>query len=151
MIKQLYIVTILIFCFLHYSSGQNHNIKKDSTLSWDEYSSINKLEVLSSTETHLAKELAIIDIENGHVKLFIVGGISPITYKGQRRFERKFNLQYFDYGDLPPKNFEALIVYNEFIFDYLTQKYGEKWKKRIRPDVEGIHLLVNSITTPNTR
>jgi hypothetical protein len=69
-------------------------------------------------------------------KLYLVGGIAPIgNRKADNRFEKKYKIQYYDFGDTAP-NMECIQVYNEKIFELLDKKHGTKWRKKVRSDVE---------------
>ena len=69
-------------------------------------------------------------------KLYIVGGIAPIgNRKADSRFEKKYEIQYYDFGDTAP-NMECIQVYNERIFELMDKKYGTEWRKKVRSDVE---------------
>jgi hypothetical protein len=74
------------------------------------------------------------DIASGKPKLLLVGSIAPVVYKNQHWFERKYKVQYFDFGCTPPA-YECIEEYNKEIFSYLDKKYGDKWRKEVRPDV----------------
>ena len=76
------------------------------------------------------------DIKKQEIKLLIVGGISPTMYSTDIDFENKYQVTYYDYGDLAA-NSECMFNYNSKIFNFLTEKYGNRWKKEIRKDVYG--------------
>ncbi len=87
-------------------------------------------------ECKYTKEQAEKDWKNGNPKLLIFGSIIPIgNSKADNKFEKKYNIKYFDFGCTPPI-MECIKVYNERIFELMDKKYGKKWRKRVRSDVE---------------
>ena len=77
------------------------------------------------------------DIKNNEIKIFIVGGIAPAIFTTDKDFEKKYQVTYSDYGDLPASD-ECILNYNSTIFNYLTENFGKNWKKEIRKDVYGL-------------
>lgn len=74
--------------------------------------------------------------KNGKANLLLVGSIAPIANtSSDNRFEKKFEIKYFDFGCEPPID-ECLKEYNERIFELMDKKYGMKWRKKVRSDVE---------------
>lgn len=83
-----------------------------------------------------SKEQANKDWENGKPKLLLVGSIAPIANSpSDTKFEKKYGIEYFDFGCSPPIE-ECLKIYNERIFELMDKKYGMKWRKKVRSDVE---------------
>ena len=72
------------------------------------------------------------------IRILIVGGIVPTVYNSDQDFESKYQITYSDYGDLPAKD-ECMYNYNSTIFDFLTKKYGNSWKREIRKDAYGLN------------
>ena len=60
-----------------------------------------------------------------------------IAIEYQDKFEKKYNIEYYDFGCTPP-NEECVIQYNKTIFANLDKKYGRKWRKEVRKDVIGL-------------
>ena len=61
-------------------------------------------------------ETAEKDWKRKKAKLYLVGGIAPIgNRKADSRFEKKYKIRYYDFGDTAP-NMECIQVYNERIF-----------------------------------
>ena len=54
-----------------------------------------------------------------------------------KTFENKYQIYYYDFGCTGP-NSDCVRKYNEFVFNHLTELYGNKWKKEIRNDVIGL-------------
>ncbi|MCB0476410.1 MAG: hypothetical protein KDC69_12085 [Flavobacteriaceae bacterium] len=83
------------------------------------------------------RNMALNDIKNGNVKILLSGGIAPVFYKADRRFSRKYKVQFIEFGceAIAP---ESLTSYNSTVFDYLDKTYGKKWRKKIRKDVVGL-------------
>jgi len=73
--------------------------------------------------------------KNKSAKLYLIGSIAPIANsKNDKKFEKKYNLKYFDFG-CTPAPFECIIEYNKEIMKLMELEYGEEWKKEIRKDV----------------
>ena len=83
------------------------------------------------------KYKAIYDIHYGIPKLLISGGIVPIVYEGQEKFEEKYGVVYHDYGCISPDH-KCVVEYNQTVFDFLDQEQGKKWRKEVRKDVVGV-------------
>ena len=77
------------------------------------------------------------DIKKNEIKILIVGGIAPTIFTTDKNFEEKYQITYYDFGDLPAKE-ACMYNYNAIVFDYLTEKYGNSWKREIRKDVYGL-------------
>ena len=52
-----------------------------------------------------------------------------------RKFERKYKIDYFDFGCTPAPS-DCIKEYNEKVFELLDKKYGKEWRKNVRKDVE---------------
>jgi len=82
-------------------------------------------------------KVAEYEIKKGNPRLLILGGIAPVFYRGQEKFEKKYRVKYYDFGcDVPAR--ECAVDYNKKIFEYLDRKYGKGWRKEVRNDVEGL-------------
>lgn len=80
-------------------------------------------------------ETARSEWKNKTAKLYLIGSIAPIANsKNDKKFEKKYNLKYFDFG-CTPAPLECIIEYNKQILRLMEMEYGEKWKKKIRKDV----------------
>ncbi len=95
----------------------------------------NELFVLKA-ECEFDAEKAETDWKNETPKLLLFGSIAPIANtKADERFERKYDIQYYDFGDSPPA-MDCLKLYNERMFELMDEKYGQRWRKYVRTDVE---------------
>jgi hypothetical protein len=99
--------------------------------------SITDFSVLFSSRCDVNRKIAIQDLNDGNPRLLIFGGISPSVYSNQNIFEEKYGIKYESYGCIAPP-YDCVLEYNQFIFDYLTDKFGKKWRKEVRKDVVGI-------------
>lgn len=80
-------------------------------------------------------ETAKNDWKNKSAKLYLIGSIAPIANsKNDKKFEKKYNLKYFDFG-CTPAPLECIIEYNKEILKLLELEYAEEWKTEIRKDV----------------
>lgn len=80
-------------------------------------------------------ETAKSEWENKSAKLYLIGSIAPIANsKKDKKFEKKYNIQYYDFG-CTPDPLECIIEYNKEILILMESKYGDEWKKEIRKDV----------------
>lgn len=82
-------------------------------------------------------EIAKKDIKEGKPRLLIRGGIAPIIQSGQQDFEKKYKISYSDFGCMQDPS-ECTKKYNEVIFEYLDNTYGNSWRKEVRDDVIGL-------------
>jgi hypothetical protein len=99
--------------------------------------SISDFSVLFFSSCDVNKKVALQDLENGKPRLLIIGGVVPVFYVHQNIFEDKYCIKYEDFGcSAPPK--ECVLEYNQVIFDYLTDKFGNEWRKEVRKDVVGM-------------
>lgn len=69
------------------------------------------------------KKIAEIEINRSKPRLLLIGGIAPVYVVGQEKFEKQFNVEYYDFGCTPPDT-ECVAEYNKTIFNYLDNKYG---------------------------
>jgi hypothetical protein len=95
------------------------------------------LNVVLEPTFDLNKEKAISDIKSGNIKIILSSGEAPIVYKTDKRFERKYNVSFSEYGCEAVAH-ESLYDYNTTVFEYLDKKYGTKWRNQIRKDVVGL-------------
>ncbi|WP_343524922.1 hypothetical protein [Pedobacter sp.] len=77
------------------------------------------------------------DIRKGQLKFLIHGGIASIHVKGQEIFERKYGLEYYDFGCIAPSDIN-IADYNKVIAAFMDRKYGKGWRKEVRKDIQGI-------------
>jgi len=94
-----------------------------------------KIDFTVSTDCEFNKELALKDIESGTPKLLLVGGIAPLTNtKRDKKFERKYSIEYYDFG-CNPETYECLADYNKTIAKYLDEQFGRNWRNSVRGDI----------------
>jgi hypothetical protein len=99
-------------------------------------SGINNVSFELKAECEYNAKRAESDWKNGKANLLLVGSIAPIPNSSfDKRFEKKFGIKYFDFGCEPPID-ECLKEYNERIFELMDNKYGVKWREKVRSDVE---------------
>ncbi|MGS2738733.1 FEKKY domain-containing protein [Sinomicrobium sp. M5D2P17] len=97
---------------------------------------ITKTTLTLDAECEFSREKAESDWKNGQAKLLLIGSIAPIANSStDNRFEKKFRIKYYDFGCEPPIQ-ECVKIYNERIFELMDEKYGKKWRKKVRSDVE---------------
>lgn len=72
---------------------------------------------------------AALDTLNGTPKILTATGYNPrgLTFN-DRDFERLFEVQIIDYGDLIPC-YNCMTYYNRVVFQYLDHKYAAIWRK----------------------
>jgi hypothetical protein len=92
--------------------------------------------VISLNVCEVDASQALADIKNGKPKLLLIGGIAPVYYQGQEVFEKKFHINYYEYGCMSPET-QCVIEYNKVMFKYLDQTYNKRWRKEVRKDVVG--------------
>ena len=98
--------------------------------------SISDFDLLIITECQINKDIAQRDINKNKQRLLLSGGIVPVIYSDQDKFEKKYGVKYFDYGCVAP-SYECIEQYNKEIFKYLDNKFGKSWRNEVRKDVIG--------------
>ena len=79
------------------------------------------------------------DIQNNEVKLICVMGFTGKPFsKKEKRLEKKYNLTYIIFG-CTEITLECFEQYNQTTAKYLDNKYGTKWRSKIRKDVTGLN------------
>lgn len=98
--------------------------------------SISDLDLLIIAECEINKDIAQHDIDKNKPRLLLSGGIAPVIYSDQDKFEKKYGVKYYDYGCVTP-SYECIEQYNKEIFKYLDNKFGKSWRREVRKDVIG--------------
>ena len=89
-------------------------------------------------ECEVNAETAKKDINEGNPKLLLASGIAPAVYYGGDPFEKKYNIEFQDFGDVIEHPSECMKQYNKEIFKYLDEKFGQQWRREVREDVIGL-------------
>lgn len=82
------------------------------------------------------------DLKEGNATLYIIGGVSPVYYRGQKKFKRKYGIDYYDFGCVADYSYQEIREYNDALFLWLDENYGEKWQRDVRKDVVGFDKWV---------
>jgi hypothetical protein len=127
-------LTILLLVIVSQFTFGQHRKLTDKEMNNSTAIKIRYVDTLHCTQID---ELFKNDIKSKTIFLFLQGGIEPIVYSTDKKFEKKYGIYFQDFGCISP-NYKCIIKYNYKVFDYLTMKYGEKWKKEIREDVIGL-------------
>jgi hypothetical protein len=123
----------LILLFLSLTIfGQIEN-KKD----FEKFKSISKLTTIDSPNCDSIKKYAESDIKNGNIIILHGDRTQPITNKTDFNYEKNYNLKLYKLDDLTVYN-DCMKIYNWIMFDYLNDKYGDKWLEKIRDDIVGL-------------
>lgn len=97
---------------------------------------VNEVEFELKATCEYNAEQAEIEWNNGKAKLLLIGSIAPTANSSSdEKFEKKFNIKYYDFGCSPPIE-ECVKLYNERMFELMDKKYGKAWRKTVRSDVE---------------
>jgi hypothetical protein len=99
--------------------------------------SITDLSLVAIADCSINEDIAQRDIKKNKSRLLIVGGIAPVVYVHQEKFEKKYDVKYHDFGCVAP-NEKCIEQYNQVVFKFLDSRYGKKWRKEVRKDVVGI-------------
>jgi hypothetical protein len=75
------------------------------------------------------------DLSVNHLRIYILGGIAARPKEGDADFEKKYAVDFYDFGCLAPGNFSFYTEYNLLVFKHLTEKTGTEWEEAIRKDV----------------
>ncbi|WP_456461754.1 FEKKY domain-containing protein [Reichenbachiella sp.] len=108
--------------------------ERDTTINLKPGQSI-QLHFTLSTDCEFNRNKALKDIANGTPKLLLIGSIAPIANtKSDNNFERKYGIEYFDFG-CTPETYECIADYNRTVITYLNKQYGIGWRIAARNDI----------------
>lgn len=113
-------------------SPSNFLTELDSIIIYSDIPSCSKIYFLQDCDS--AETIALKDISSGKIMVLLAGGIGPVEYTTDKLFEKRYEISFNDYGDLPAES-ECMKKYNFVIFAYLSEKYGNRWLREIRKDV----------------
>lgn len=88
----------------------------------------------SDTRKSYSINFAQADIKKGNVKFLIMGGFASKHYEGDKPFEKKYKIKYYQFGCVLPSNI-SIADYNKVVADYMDGKYGKAWRNEVRKDV----------------
>lgn len=101
----------------------------------------------SQTETILGctKHIAIAakmnfeeDLKNNSITIYLQGGIVSVIKNEDLVFQDKYGIRYHDSGCVAVGDFEYYKMYNHHVFAYLSEKFGERWKKELNSSAFGL-------------
>ncbi len=70
--------------------------------------------------------------------IYILGGIATTYTKEDIAFEKKYHIQYHDFGCIAPTNFEEYETKNKAVFNFLKKVFGLQWIKEIKSSAMGL-------------
>lgn len=79
------------------------------------------------------------DLKRNSFTIYTVGGLKPTHYKTDMAFQKKYTITYHDFGCLAPKTMDFYEQYNLLVFQHLSEKWGEEWKKDIKDNAIGFN------------
>lgn len=129
--NELKILILLIF-ISSISFGQNRKLTDDEINN----STAIKINFATTDSCSEIDEWYKSDLKKGIIFIFLQGGIAPVEFENDGKFENKYGIYLYDFGCVAP-NYKCVKKYNSKVFDYLTLKFGKKWKKEIRKDIIG--------------
>lgn len=140
--KTIYTDSLGMFIIKNLENNKNYNFEINSI----EFGTV-KFSFETSSENILRKtfelkadcefnsETAKIDWKNKNAKLLLIGSIAPTANsKADKRFEKKYKIQYYNFGCVIPP-IDCVIQYNETIIKLLDENYADNWRNKIRKDV----------------
>lgn len=78
-----------------------------------------------------------IEVNSKTQTIYIIGGIASTITKEDLDFAKKYNIQYYDFGCLPPVNFQEYEAKNTIVFEILNKEYGIQWQKEMKSSAMG--------------
>ena len=139
--KQLLFILIFLTTFISY--GQTFDDKNETVvfrligeLSEEQINNSGPKKLAFISNIDEAKKLAENDIEKGTPFLLLMSGVAPAIISTDLEFEKRYQVYLYEFGCSGPED-ELAIAYNETIFEYMNNKFGETWTKQIRDDVVG--------------
>ena len=79
------------------------------------------------------------DLKNNSLVIYLQGGIVSVIKETDHDFEKLYKIQYYDFGCTIPSDMslELYKIYNQFVFEYLKEKFGNEWQKTLNPNAFG--------------
>lgn len=128
--RPLFIISFLLIAVCELSFGQNRKLTDDELNN----STVTKLKFADTITCAEIDGWLKSDIKNHTIFLFLQGGIAPVIYSEDSIFENKYGVYFYDFGCISP-DYKCVIKYNERVFEYLTNTYSKRWKKKLRKDI----------------
>ncbi len=66
------------------------------------------------------------DVASNTIHIYILGGIAARPQPGDADFQEKYCIRFHDFGCSAPGNLMFYVEYNVFVFQHLTEKYGNE-------------------------
>ncbi|OYQ38129.1 hypothetical protein CHU92_06590 [Flavobacterium cyanobacteriorum] len=79
------------------------------------------------------------DSKKNVVTIYTLGGLKPSNHDVDQTFQKKFNVNYYDFGCLAPGNLDYYEKYNVLVFNYLKEKWNNEWEKDIKDNAIGFY------------
>lgn len=105
------------------------------------------VETTTSSSCFLNQDSAKSAIENGHVYLFLIGGIAPV-YITDTITQEKYHFHYYDFGCVPPP-VDCILSYNITVFQYFDKVYGTAWRTEVQQEVIGLAEYLEALVPSN--
>lgn len=78
------------------------------------------------------------DLKNNSLTIYLQGGIVSVIKKEDLVFQEKYDIRYHDSGCVVVGDFEYYKMYNHHVFAYLSEKFGDGWKKELSISAFGL-------------
>lgn len=88
-----------------------------------------------TSEKHTPQQQFEKDLSANNLRIYIIGGIAARPKEGDADFEKKYVVDFYDFGCLAPVNLDFYNEYNILVYKHLTEKHGSEWEEAIRKDV----------------
>jgi hypothetical protein len=92
-----------------------------------------------------SKAVAEKDIANGHPRLLLSTGAGvpdyfgddTMEYHNQNVFQKKYGIEYDNFGCIIDDTYSCITSYNRTVFNYLDAAFGKSWRKEVWKEVYG--------------
>lgn len=82
-------------------------------------------------------EAIIIEVNTNTKTIYVLGGIASTITKEDLEFAKKYNIQFHDFGCLPPVNLSEYEQHNKNVFTFLNNQFGSQWQTEIKKGILG--------------
>jgi hypothetical protein len=79
------------------------------------------------------------DLKRNSFTIYTLGGLKPYNHEIVQSFEKKFSVNYHDFGCLAESNMDFYEKYNLLVYEHLTKKWGAEWEKDIKDNAMGFY------------